>query len=407
MVRKALSNWGKIKSLLKPKSGLVRWALIVLAMVLAFLFLASSVLVYADSRHRGEMFPNTVVLGVDITGMTRAEAVEAVTEGAVRPLMLPFTLEFRGKQWVIDPAELGLQVDVEALVEQAYNSGWQSSVFERTYRRAFDQPKNIDITLECFMDNEALMLRLNAIAAEIGQEVRDASLSFDYQTGELGFTPSRDGVWMDVETTLQALQSSLCSDDRVLEPVVAVTPPSLSSADVETVLVVDIMGNTLSWYNQDTLVKTYYVATGEPKYPTPLGKFYIIRKEENPVWINPNVEWSKDMPPRIEPGPGNPLGVRALVTSAGGGTVLIHGTANLTPGLYSHGCIRMANWAVLELFDNVNVGTPLFIWTSRPVPEPPPEEGEVVGPEDPGLGGESTGIDTEPTDEGAETAPAT
>ncbi len=404
MARRRLSNWDKLRSFLRPRSGVVRWALMLLWAVLAFLILASSVMVYADSRHRGEMFPNTTVLGVEITGMTKEEAVALVTERAIEPMMMPFTLEFRGRQWTLDPAELGLQVDVNALIEQAYNEGWTGSVFERAYRRAFDLPKNVDIGLECYMNNEAVMQRLDAIAAEINQEVINAWLDFDFQTGDLDFHPSQDGLWMDVEATLQALQSSLCSSERKLEPVVTVTPPSLSSEDVKTVLVVDIMGNTLKWYNQDTLVKTYYVATGMPKYPTPLGKFYITRKDEHPVWINPNVEWSKDMPPRIEPGEGNPLGVRALVTSAAGGTVLIHGTANLNPGLYSHGCIRMANWAILELFDNVSVGTPLFIWTSQPVPPPPPEEGAPVGPENPGLG--SGGTET-PTQEGTETAPTT
>lgn len=390
MPRQRLNNWGKLKSLLRPRSGILRLSLVVLGGVLAFMILASSVLVYADSRHRGEMFPNTVILGVDVTGMTREEAVDAVTVNAVEPLMKPFTLAFGGSEWTLNPAELGLDIDVGMLVDQAYERGWDGSVFERAFRRAFDRPKNVNIGLECFMNNEAVMQKLDSIAAEINQEVRDASLNFDFQTGELTFNPSRNGQWMDVEATLQLVQSSLCSDDRRIEPVVSVTPPNLSSDDVKTVLVVDIMGNTLSWYDQDTLVKTYYVATGEPKYPTPLGKYYIIRKEENPVWINPNVEWSKDMPPRIEPGPSNPLGVRALVTSAAGGTVLIHGTANLTPGLYSHGCIRMANWAVLELFDHVNVGSPVFIWTSRPVPEPPPEEGEPIGPEEPGLGESET-----------------
>jgi hypothetical protein len=400
--RKQMSNWDKIKSLLKPRSGIVRWALLVLIGVIVFLVIASSVLVYADSRHRGEMFPNTVVLGVDITGMAPEDAVNAIIEQAVKPLMMPLTLEFRGQQWTLDPAELGLQIDVDELVNQAYDQGWGGSVFERAFRRAFDWPKNINIGLECFMDNEAVIQKLNTIAAEINQEVRNASLDFNFQTGELNFSPSRDGLWMDVDASLQEVQAALCTENRVLPPVVAVTPPSLSSDDVKTVLVVDIMGNSLSWYSQDTLVKKYSVATGAPKYPTPLGKYYIIRKEENPVWLNPNVEWSKDMPPRIEPGPGNPLGVRALVTSAAGGTVLIHGTANLTPGLYSHGCIRMANWAVLELFDNVNVGTPVFIWTSSPVPAPPPEEGAPVGPEDPGLGQGDT--QTQPQD-GAETAP--
>ncbi|NPV58154.1 MAG: L,D-transpeptidase family protein [Actinobacteria bacterium] len=397
MARRRLSNWEKAKSFLLPKRGLMRWALIVLGCVLGLMVLASSIMVYADARHRGEMFPNTTVLGVDVTGMTREEAVEAVTEQAVKPLMMPLTLQFRGEQWVLDPKELGVDVDVEGLVQRAYDEGWNRSPFERAFRRAFNRPKEIRVSLDYYMDNEALKAKLNAVAADIDQEVRNASLDFDFQTGKLTFHPSRDGLWMDVDATMGLVQEALCGENRVIEPVVAVTPPSLSSDDVKTVLVVDVMGNTLSWYDKDTLVKTYYVATGEPKYPTPLGKFYIIRKEENPVWINPNVEWSKDMPPRIEPGPDNPLGVRALVTSAAGGTVLIHGTKNLVPGLYSHGCIRMANWAILELFDHVNVGTPLFIWTSKPVPPPPPEEGAPVGPEDPGLGtgGETQGEQTQ------------
>jgi L,D-transpeptidase catalytic domain/Putative peptidoglycan binding domain len=400
MPRKKMSNWDKIVSFFKPRSGMMRWAMIIGGCVLVFMVLASSVLAYADSRHRGEMFPNTVVLGVDITGMTREDAIELVREQAVKPLMTPITLEFQGSKWVFNPNELGLSVDVEALIDQAYSSGWDNSVFERVWRRAFNQPKNIDIGLEYSLSRDAVMQKLNGIAAEINCDVENAYLDFNFSTGALKFHPSRNGLWMDIDATYAAFTDALLSENRVVQPVVAVTPPSLSSDDVQAVIVVNIMGNSLKLYSKDALVRTYDVATGMPKYPTPLGKYYIIRKEANPVWLNPNVEWSKDMPPRIEPGDGNPLGVRALVTSAAGGTVLIHGTANLTPGLYSHGCIRMANWAVMEVFNSANVGTPVFIWTSSPVPAPPPDEGPPVAPEDPGLGtGTGTGQDqtTTPT----------
>ncbi len=407
MPRKKMSNWKKTVSFLRPRNGVVRWVLFILFSIAAFLVVASAVSVYADSRHRGEMFPRTVVLGVDVTGMTREEAVQTVREQVVAPLMMPLTVRFREWEWVIDPGAMGLDVDVEGLVEMAYRQGWERSVFERALRRALNRPLSIEIGLEYTLNKDLLIKELNGIAAAIDREVVNASLNFDFQTGKLTFHPSQDGLWMDVEASLKLVEEGLLSSNRVVEPVVVVKPPSLSSDDVQTVLVVDIMGNTLKWYNKDTLVNTYYVATGEPKYPTPLGKYYIIRKEENPVWINPNVEWSKDMPPRIEPGPNNPLGVRALVTSAAGGTVLIHGTSNLVPGLHSHGCIRMANWAILELFEHVSVGTPVFIWTSKPVPPPPPEQGPPVGPEDPGLGEspqQAPASEQKPTTEQAPTA---
>jgi lipoprotein-anchoring transpeptidase ErfK/SrfK len=357
-----------------------------LAISISLLIITSSVLAYADSTHRGEMFPNTVVLGVDISGMEKEAAKQVVQEEAVAPLMQPVTLVFKDKSWTINPAELGLEVDVNAMVEQAYSTGWNRSVFERAWRRTFNQPLSIEIGLAYSMDQEALRGKLQTIAKEVAQEPKSASLSFDSSSGKLTYSHSREGHKVDVDASIAVMEQAMLSpDQKAPELAVAITQPDLSDDQVQSVLVVDIMSNSLKYYNKDTLVNTYNVATGAPKYPTPLGKFYITRKEHDPVWVNPGSEWAKDMPPTIPAGPSSPLGVRALATSAAGGTVLIHGHDPLVPGLYSHGCIRMANWAVSELYENVEVGTPLFIWTSKPVP-PPPDETPADVPEDPTLG---------------------
>ena len=68
--------------------------------------------------------------------------------------------------------------------------------------------------------------------------------------------------------------------------------------------------------------------------------------------------------PRVIPGgsPQNPMGVAAL-TLSGGGEYAIHGTnqPNLIGGFVSHGCIRMYNADVTDLFGRVNVGTPVVV----------------------------------------------
>ncbi len=379
-----MSNWEKLKSLLRPRNSFRRWMLIGALVLGLVLVLAFSVMVYADSTHKGEMFPHTSMLGVDITGMTQEEAMVALDE-ALRPMMTPLTLQYKDKQWSLNPADFGFTVDKTAMVEAAYNQGWQRSLLERIYRRMLNKPLNLDIPIEVGYDRESLRASLTDIASSINQSVKDASLEFNNTNGQLTFHGSREGRKMDVEGTLAAVEASLASPDRVLQPVVQVTAPSLPDDKVQSVIVVNIMGNNLKLYNKDTLIRTFDCVTGMPKYPTPQGKYYIIRKEHDPVWINPNVDWSKEMPPRIEPGADNPLGMRALVTDAAGGTVLIHGARYLDPGLYSHGCIRLANGNIIELFDLVDVGTPVFIWTSSPIPPPPADEGPVVGPEDPGL----------------------
>ncbi len=385
--RKSLSNWEKFKSFIVPRNRVRRSFLLVVGIVFILLIITSSVFVYADSSHKGEMFPRTTILGIDVTGLSKEEAVTRVEQEALTALMQPVTLTFRDKSWKIEPKELGLDIDIDAMVEEAYRQGWNRSWLERIYRRIFNKPLDIQIGLSYSVNKDSFTKKIRAIAKEINQEAKSASLSFDFTNGKLTYVHSREGREVDVEASIAILEQIMVSgDQRTAELAVKIKKPDLSDDDVQTVLVVDIMGNTLKWYNKDKLIKTYPVATGQPKYPTPLGKYYIIRTERNPVWINPNVEWSKTMPPRIEPGPDNPLGTRALVTSAAGGTVLIHGTKNLVPGLYSHGCIRMANWAIEELFEHVTVGTPVFIWTSKPIPPPPPSEGPAQNPEDPGLG---------------------
>jgi hypothetical protein len=362
-----------------------KWLLLAVAAAVFLLVLVGSVVAYADARQRGRMFPNTRVLGVDVSGMHREEVINLLQEKVVAPLRKPVTLKYGERSWEIKPSDLNLRVDVEALVDRAYRMGWERSFWERLYRRLFARPAEVEVGLEYTLDEGALKSKISSIAREIDKSPRNASLDFDFKTGKLSYTWAREGQKMDQEATARKVMEALLAEERTVEAVVATVAPSVTDDRFKSVIVVDVMGFTLKLYNKDTLVKTYPVAVGTPKYPTPLGSYRIIRKEKNPVWINPNSDWSKNMPPRIEPGPNNPLGLRALVTNAGGGLVLIHGTPSFAPGMRSHGCIRMSNAHIVELFDLVEVGTPVFIWTSKPIPPPPPEQGPVEGPENPGL----------------------
>lgn len=102
------------------------------------------------------------------------------------------------------------------------------------------------------------------------------------------------------------------------------------------------------------------------------GKARVGRKVEWPSWKptqemlerNPAYEKYADGMPG---GPKNPLGARALYlyNSKGQDTAIrIHGTTN--PGSIgraaSNGCLRMRNEAVMSLYDQVPVGTPVWVY---------------------------------------------
>jgi L,D-transpeptidase catalytic domain/Putative peptidoglycan binding domain len=136
--------------------------------------------------------------------------------------------------------------------------------------------------------------------------------------------------------------------------------PDVTSADIGSVIVIKRDTHQLTLFNGASAVRSFGVATGQPIYPTPLGTWSIVDMQVNPWWRPPSSDWAQGLKP-IPPGPGNPLGTRWMGLSAPG--VGIHATPDDASIGYSasHGCIRMhvadAEW----LFNQVHIGTPVFI----------------------------------------------
>ncbi len=104
------------------------------------------------------------------------------------------------------------------------------------------------------------------------------------------------------------------------------------------------------------------------------GDAKVGMKRRWPRWVPPREmvdrderarEWVNGQPG----GPDNPLGARALYLYANGEDTLyrIHGTnePQSIGKAMSSGCIRMLNQDVAELYDNVIVGTPVIVRSSR------------------------------------------
>jgi L,D-transpeptidase ErfK/SrfK len=114
-------------------------------------------------------------------------------------------------------------------------------------------------------------------------------------------------------------------------------------------------------------VITYPVSIGKMDWRTPLGLTHVIGKQKDPTWFPPesvrkeHAAAGDPLPPRVPPGPDNPLGAYAMRLAAGNGTYLIHGTNNpIAVGLaVTHGCIRMYPDDVAALFPLIPVGTPV------------------------------------------------
>ena len=107
----------------------------------------------------------------------------------------------------------------------------------------------------------------------------------------------------------------------------------------------------------------YVVGVGKPRSQW-AGTAVIDGKYLHPNWAPPALVKAEkpDLPDVIAGGsPANPMGVAAMTLS--GGEYAIHGTnaPNSIGGFVSHGCIRMYNQDIADLFARVQVGTPVVV----------------------------------------------
>lgn len=134
-------------------------------------------------------------------------------------------------------------------------------------------------------------------------------------------------------------------------------------------IIVNIPEYRLTLVEDGKTVKTYVVAVGTHYEQTPIGTYRITAKEMFPTWF-PGSKFEDKTPVLF--GPENPLGTRWMEFSP---TYGIHGTNKGWDINYpvSGGCIRMYNQDVEELYERVEVGTPVSIVYETMVLEEKPD----------------------------------
>ena len=283
--------------------------------------------------------PGVSIGGTTVGGMTSEEAVTAVERAFERPVAV--TVQQRTEE--LSPARLG-----------------GLPLLERALDEAFAAHPGARVPLEVLVDSPRLMASARDLARTYSRPAVDAKIELRKLRPVVH--RERPGVEIRAWALAHMLEAALRSGVR--EPVAApqtTLAPKLTRAEAWPVIVIRRSANKLFLYDGRAQKPVVFgVATGQPSYPTPLGRFTIVSKQLNPWWYPPDSDWAQGLSP-VPPGPGNPLGTRWMGLSVP--AVGIHGTPDAASIGYSasHGCIRMqipdAEW----LFEHVSEGTTVFI----------------------------------------------
>jgi lipoprotein-anchoring transpeptidase ErfK/SrfK len=318
-----------------------------------------------DSSQKDKIADGVTIGGVDVGGLDEEEAIAKVHRKLVAPLKTSLAVAFDGEKWKLTGSQLKIRASLDTAVEKAVEDSRQGGFPGRLVRYVSGGEVDESIRPEVAYSEAAINRFVRHVAEEIDREPKNADVeptgaSLEVVAGENG-RKLRDNL---LERDLKAAVLNANAPHTVKAEVHSVAPEVTKqevAAEYPSYLTLDRSTFTLRLWKHLKLAKTYTVAVGMEGLETPEGQYAIQEKEENPVWHVPNSAWAGSLAGQtIPPGPSNPIKARWMGIFEGAG---IHGTEETYSlgSAASHGCIRMAIPDVEELYDQVEVGTPIFI----------------------------------------------
>jgi lipoprotein-anchoring transpeptidase ErfK/SrfK len=346
--------------------------LLVLLAAIVGVGLLSAGAAYAAMRyehaHADRIMPGVSIEGVDVSGMTRDEAIQAVRAEAHAQLTRPLTVTVGHDHWTVSPATLGQRAAVSHAVSRAFRAGSDLGTLDRAWHRLRGDALDVSVPLDVSQSGTGVADFASMIAKRTYVAPVDASIGITPSQDDITMVHAQPGAKLDAAAAKSAIQSALAAGRTHVALHTAAVQPKVTDDGLGHTIVVRLNENRLYLYDGFSVVRSFSVATAKPGFTTPTGVWRIYDKKKNPTWYNPAQDgWGADLPAVIPGGPGNPMGPRAIYITAPG-LIRIHGTTDdASIGRYaSHGCIRMHNTEVEQLYPQIEVGDHVVIVGARP-----------------------------------------
>ncbi len=330
------------------------------------LMLLAAVGAYAwDSSRSDQIAEGVTIGGVDVGGMTGDEATEAVESELVDPLRKKLTVTYDDVKYQLSAEKLEVDSDVDGMIDKALEESQEGGLPTRVWRYATGGEVDVAISPQVSYSNKAIDEFIAKVAEAVNTEpvnatIEPTAVSLEGVAGQEGVAVDESALRSRIESVVQRTENR-----RVTAPVETVEPEVTKdelAAQYPTYLTVNRSTFELTLWKKLEPEKTYTVAIGAAGFDTPAGVYNIQNKAVDPAWSVPDADWAGSLAGTVVPGgvPENPLKARWMGIFDGAG---IHGTDDVGSlgTAASHGCVRMAVDDVIELYDQVPVGTPIYI----------------------------------------------
>jgi lipoprotein-anchoring transpeptidase ErfK/SrfK len=335
-----------------------------IAGVLVLLVVVGAAFAY-DSSQNDTIADGVTIGGVDVGGMDEAEAKQAVQSQLLAPLRHSLKVGYDGESWKLDGATLKVHANLDRAVEEDLHESRSGSLPGRLVRYVTGGSVDENVPARIVYSQQAVNRFVRHVADQVDREPQNADVS---ATGDsLEVTRAKYGRKLRDNLLTRQLRAAVLNAGAAhtiaarTHPVKPEVTAKEVAAEYPSYLTLDRATFTLRLWEHLKLAKSYTVAVGMEGLETPEGLYHIQEKQENPSWHVPDSAWAGSLAGQvIPPGPADPIKARWMGIYEGAG---IHGTDETSSlgSAASHGCVRMAIPDVEELYDRVEVGTPIYI----------------------------------------------
>jgi lipoprotein-anchoring transpeptidase ErfK/SrfK len=320
---------------------------------------------YAYDASQNHVIARGVRVGyVAVGGLTAAEARRKLAR-EYRKLHQPVIVTSGAQRFRLAPRHAGLVVHLDEAVSRALARSRRGWFLTRTFRDVTGLGAGRHVPLRVTSSRIAVSRFAARVERAVERPPRAARIT--PRAGGLIVAKARHGLEVNRARLRRAIERALTDSTaarHIRVPAQRISPETTVgdlSQRVPAYITIDRSRFQLRLYERLKLARVYTVSVGQIGYETPKGLYRIQNKAVNPTWSVPHSAWTGSLAGAvIPPGPSNPLKARWLGIYGGAG---IHGTDQAwslgSPA--SHGCIRMAIPDVIDLYDRVEIGTPVFI----------------------------------------------
>jgi len=341
-------------------------SLILVAVGVAALVVLGGGLYAYDHARANEIAKGVEIGGIPLGGMTTDQARTRLEREIMRPLERPVVIHHDNKTWTLGAREARIRADLSAMVDQALAKSRSGDIFSRSWRSLTGEKVNADLQPNVQFSDAAVIRLIDKVRKSVERPATNASVKLS--GAGVQSTPGSDGLAIQASALHRRIKAAIVSPtaSRTFVATTHHIAPKVTTAELkrkfDTVIIVNRSQFRLKLFKGLKLHETYPIAVGQVGLETPAGQYTIANKAVNPAWHVPNSSWAGSLAGKVIAGddPSNPIKARWLGVYDGVG---IHGTSDDASigSNASHGCIRMHIPDVEKLYDEVPVGSAIYI----------------------------------------------